>query len=452
MVTYSTIRKNELECTNRLDAEYYQPEYLEWLKQLSKFNLRPLNELTTKIDVGFVSSMTSHFQDTGVPLLRTQNVKEFFVDLESDVVYIDEEFHKKLKKTQVFPGYVLLARSGTIGNACIIPEGFPIANSADIILMKTSDDIVPEYLATFLNSKYGRFQVDRASSGGLQGHLNLFSLEQLLILTANREAQECIKKIVLSGLSELENSRSLYIQAEDLLLEELGLKDYRPEEPLGYVVNFSDVKAANRIDADYFQPKYDELIGLIKKYGAKNLLEVAENVPARFNPVGKPDETFRYIELANINSSLGIIDGFSEVLGKEAPSRAKRILKENDIVASSIGGSLDKIALVGRENEGSLASTGFFQFRSRGVLPEVLLVLSKSPILQMQFEKEVSGTILAAIPNEALRNMIVPDLPQEIQQKIADLVRQSHEARKKSKELLEEAKRKVEEMIEKGGE
>jgi len=31
--------------------------------------------------------------------------------------------------------------------------------------------------------------------------------------------------------------------------------------------------------------------------------------------------------------------------------------------------------------------------------------------------------------------------------KIAGLVRRSHEARKKSKELLEEAKRKVEEMI-----
>jgi len=38
------------------------------------------------------------------------------------------------------------------------------------------------------------------------------------------------------------------------------------------------------------------------------------------------------------------------------------------------------------------------------------------------------------------------------QQKIAVLVRQSHEARKKAKELLEEAKRKVEEMIEKGDE
>jgi len=43
-------------------------------------------------------------------------------------------------------------------------------------------------------------------------------------------------------------------------------------------------------------------------------------------------------------------------------------------------------------------------------------------------------------------------LPQSTQQKISDLVRQSHEARKKAKELLEEARQKVEEMIERGGE
>ena len=37
---------------------------------------------------------------------------------------------------------------------------------------------------------------------------------------------------------------------------------------------------------------------------------------------------------------------------------------------------------------------------------------------------------------------------EKIQQKIAELVRESHAARKKAKELLEEAKRKVEELIE----
>jgi len=41
-------------------------------------------------------------------------------------------------------------------------------------------------------------------------------------------------------------------------------------------------------------------------------------------------------------------------------------------------------------------------------------------------------------------------LPKSTQQKIADLVRKSHEARKKAKELLDEARHKVEEIISKG--
>ncbi len=43
-------------------------------------------------------------------------------------------------------------------------------------------------------------------------------------------------------------------------------------------------------------------------------------------------------------------------------------------------------------------------------------------------------------------------IPINWQLKAVELVSKSHEARKKSKELLEEAKRKVEEMVEKGGE
>ncbi len=448
MITFSTIQKSQLEGASRLDAEYYQPEYLQYIETLHKFETQSLDSLVTKIDVGFVSSMTSHFQDKGIPLLRTQNVSEFVLNLEKGMVYIDEDFHKRLKKSQVFPGYVLLARSGSIGNAAVVPEHFPVANSADIILIQTKQEILPEFLTAFLNSKYGRFQIERAESGGLQGHINLYSLQNLQLPVLSLDLQQTIKQTILEGFKLSEQSESLYKEAENLLLEELGLKGFQITENLSYIVNYSDTKKVKRIDADYFQPKYDKLISKIKNQNAKSLLEVIQDVPARF--VLKPDENYRYVELADINFSVGIIDGFSEVLGKEAPSRAKRLLKSGDVIVSSIQGSLEKVALVDKEQDGNLASTGFFQFRSDQILPEVLLVIAKSIILQWQLERECSGTILSAVPQESLKRLIVPVLPKSSQQKIADLVRRSHQARKKSKELLETAKRNVEEMIEKG--
>lgn len=448
MITYSIILKSQLEGAHRLDAEYYQPEYLEWMNQLTGFKPQSLDSVTEKIDVGFVSSMKQKFKDSGVPLLRTQNVKEFYPDLESDLVYIDPAFHEKLKKSQVYPGYVLLARSGSIGDACVVSENLGIANSADIILIKPKGKILPEYLAAFLNCRYGRFQIDRSSSGGLQGHMNLYSLEKLLIPVIDNNSQKEIKKIVTDGLSKLQESKSLYSQAENLLLEELELKDFKIADDLFYTVNLSCIISSHRADAEYFQPKYEKLESKIKKRGAKRLEEIIKNVPAKFNPTVYPQQNFKYVELANINPSIGVIDEFSKVLGKEAPGRAKRVLKAGDVILSSVEGSLGKVALVDKEQEGYLASTGFFQFRSKDILPEALLILAKSLVFHMQLEKQCAGTILTAVPKESIKNIFVPILPKPLQQKIADLVRQSHEACKKARFLLEEAKKKVEEMIE----
>jgi len=66
-------------------------------------------------------------------------------------------------------------------------------------------------------------------------------------------------------------------------------------------------------------------------------------------------------------------------------------------------------------------------------LPEVLLVLARSPILQMQLEKQCAGTIVTAVPKEGIKNVVIPILGKSTQEEIADLVRQSHQARKRQK-------------------
>ena len=61
---------------------------------------------------------------------------------------------------------------------------------------------------------------------------------------------------------------------------------------------------------------------------------------------------------------------------------------------------------------------------------------------------EASGTILAAVPASSLKNIIVPNLRLETQDRISSLVNQSHAARREAKMLLEKAKRAVEIAIE----
>ena len=66
----------------------------------------------------------------------------------------------------------------------------------------------------------------------------------------------------------------------------------------------------------------------------------------------------------------------------------------------------------------------------------------------MQFQQQATGGILSAVPDSRLKNIIVPKLQDKLKQKISDLVFQSHRAKKKSQELLDQAKARVEQLIE----
>jgi type I restriction enzyme S subunit len=70
----------------------------------------------------------------------------------------------------------------------------------------------------------------------------------------------------------------------------------------------------------------------------------------------------------------------------------------------------------------------------------------------MQVERDCGGSVILHWKPEQVKRLQIPILPLEIQQEIALLVQQSHEARKKAKELLELAKRAVEIAIEEGEE
>jgi len=447
MITYFIIKKSQLEGSKRLDAEYYQPEYFI---DFSKGDWQPIGEHLEKCQYGL--SLAMNDEKTGYPIYKMDDI-DYGLLFEDNIRYAkisDKEIESYLiKKNDIF--FNRVNSDEFVGRTGIFKGGPKSVFASYLIRLRIKENglITPDYLNIFLNSKYGKKQIKKYTRQAVnQANVNAEELKQMKIIVLPKLTQEKIADLSNKSWKEFQNSKSLYLQAENLLLEELGLKNFESENKLWNIINLSETKKVSRIDAEYFQPKYEELESKIKKYKHKLLENVLENVSAKFDSMKQPDKQFKYVELSNINISIGLIDGFSEVLGKEAPSRAKRILRIGDIIVSSVEGSLEKVALVHKEQENFLASTGFFQFRSREILPEVLLVLAKSIVFSWQLEKRCAGTILTAVPKESIKDLLVPILPKPIQQKIADSVQKSHEARKKAKELLEEAKHKVEELIE----
>lgn len=442
MITFSIIQKSQLEEAKRLDAEYFS------MNQTFK------DYYLGRDVVEFVQYGTSddlNEELIGPPTLRLNEFDGYFIkEPEKRCATLSDAEFKSLELKQ---NDLLICRTNgnplLVGKSALVMENKPYAFASYLFRLRTNEKINPATLLLYLHSTFGRAEIEKNEMISNQTNFSPARFRLIRIPKFDKRLQVEVKLMIQKSYKLSKDSVASYQQAENLLLEELELKDFQIPEDLCYIANHSDIEKVDRVDADYFQPKYERLIAVLKKRKTKRFSEIIEDAPARFVP--KPDENYKYVELANINSTIGVVDGYSEVLGEEAPSRARRLLKTGDVLVSSIQGSLGKTTLVDADQDGSLASTGFFQFRSNKILPEVLLVLAKSIVLQLQLERECAGTILSAVPQESLKRLIIPVLPKATQQKIADLVKKSHTARKKSKDLLEDAKRKVEEMVERGG-
>jgi restriction endonuclease S subunit len=239
-----------------------------------------------------------------------------------------------------------------------------------------------------------------------------------------------------------------YREAEQVLLSELGLLNWKPKHKLSFIKNFSDTQTSERIDAEYFQPMYEEVIERIRQYkkGYKSLSEIVKVKGKNFQP--KDDVAYRYIELANISAN-GNINGFVEAQGKELPTRARCKVNAGDVIVSTIEGALSSIALINGDLDNALCSTGFFIIDSEKINSETLLVLLKSLVGQLQLKKGCSGTILTAIGDDEFKRIILPDLPTSIQSDVKKKITEMYNAKALSKRLLDIAKRDVEMAIEK---
>ena len=189
------------------------------------------------------------------------------------LTYIQEWFHHVLQKSQVFSGDILIARSGSIGSAALVGEKtIKELNSSDIIIIRPKPSINKYYLCAYLNSKFGQAQIERFSSGGLQGHINISSLETLLVPLPDNKVQSLIGETVSHGMNLVTKATNLYAQAESRLLSELGIKNIDLSHDPCYKVNSADTISASRIDAEYYQPKYERIIEAIKNTPIKELV------------------------------------------------------------------------------------------------------------------------------------------------------------------------------------
>ena len=236
----------------------------------------------------------------------------------------------------------------------------------------------------------------------------------------------------------------------NILLDNLKIKDCNLADSSPSIKSVKDsFVTSGRLDAEYYQPKYDEIIRTISQYPYGH--DKIGNLYILRDKNFLPDNNtrYKYIELSDIGVN-GEISGSTYEYGSNLPSRARRVVHTGDIIISSIEGSLQSCAIITEEYDGALCSTGFYVLSPRSINSETSLVLFKSAMIQTLLQRACTGTILTAINKEEFVNISLPIIDNDTQNSIAVIIKRSTSLRQESKRLLNLAKTVVETAIEQG--
>lgn len=311
--------------------------------------------------------------------------------------------------------------------------------------------LLPEYLTVYLNTKYGVLDIKRRSRPSInQTNVNPEEVKAMEIPLLPISFQKVVKNKIVEGNNKRIQAEKYYQQAESLLLSSLGLQNWTPSNKNVSIKSFSDFVESGRLDAEYYQPKYDEIEQKITSY--KGGWDYVANCCCLKTKLYLPTKgsDYKYVELSNIGNQ-GEINGCLVDKGENLPSRARRLVETNDVMVSYLEGSLKSVAIVPEEYNNSLCSTGFHLVKPKYLNAETLLVLFKLPYIQSMLQKCCNGSIMSSISLDEFSKIKLPLIESSLQNQISDLIQESFKLKSESKQLLEDAKRMVELEIEKGG-
>lgn len=438
---------------NPFRAEYIQNEIYEtefYKIKLVEDILRHGKDLT-----GGATPLGANYLTEGIRFIRTQDVDYNWIETEN-TVFISEEDNKKLKRSVLEINDILLTITGVnFGkSAPVRKECLPANISQHSVRMHFKDNIDTYYISTFLNCVYGQKQILKRSVGATRPAIDYGGIKSIKIPIPSPEIQKYIGDKVRKAEELREEAKRLKKEAEEIIYKKLN--NIELEDEKNYTVNFIKEKDVfERIDSEYYKEKYFilqkqlESKGFVLKtldklcdsniYNGKTYKTTNEKRKYMNIGVGELGDWFivgnedKYID-ENINAK-HLIDKYSIVWGNSA-HLAKYIgekvninLERNLYVSTTeitcIKPNLDKIN------------------------PYYLFLYMKSNWGYYQIQRTVKGMTAHSYPGDISR-IIVPILDFSLEELdiMKNAVELGYKYINKSKQLIQEAKQDVEDLIE----
>ena len=430
----------------RLDSEYFKPSHIKLDHKLR--NANPCSNYIEYLTDG--THQTPNYKSSGIPFLSSGNVNPCKLNFKK-IKYISIEEHDSLRHCQPTNKDILISKSGRIGHAAVVPlmykkGDFNIYEGVALLRVKNYS---PYALAIMFNSKILQEQIKRVQKGVAQPHLHLEDIRNLKIPNFTDKFIEILEQTYKEFDAISLSSSSKYGKAQNLLLSELGLLNWQPKHQLTFVKNYTDVAQAGRLDSEYYQPKYDELLKAIKNNSeyVKNISEIQTYNARGLQPKYLTEGTMNVITSKHILDDGLDFDNFEKTNPENWDNQKKARVIQGDILTYTTGANIGRTAYYPIEAK-ALASNHVNILRIKDENPEYVGFVMNSLIGRLQTEKMSAGSAQAEIYPKDIDKFTIPFIAKKSQISILNKVSESRDLLKQSKYLLEYAKRAVEIAIE----
>ena len=151
---------------------------------------------------------TAPYQETGIPLLRTTNIRDGKIDIKNARRVSDETYQYWSRRCPPMPGDILFTREAPMGEAAIVPQGETVCMGQRMMLLRPyEDDLKASFLLIVLLSPMFQAHLRMSGVGSGVKHLRVGDVESLPVPVPPLDEQEAILKIVenqLTTISETE--------------------------------------------------------------------------------------------------------------------------------------------------------------------------------------------------------------------------------------------------------
>lgn len=449
----STVVSIKLITQNRFIAQHFLSEeriLMERIRQAG-FPTKPIAEIGL-VRGGKRLPPNSKYVSEGIPYVRSTDIRDLRVDF-SQVVHISPEQQKVIARYPLEYHDVVISIAGTIGAVGVMDEQRDVCqfneNMARITRLK---GVNPHYLGIYLDSSFGQAYIKFLVGGAVQPKLSLESINKILVPLPPRPIQDRIAQVMQDAYAarraKLAEAEAQLKECNSYIFDVLGMSPEYVSEATRFLKSASELRG-NRFDVAFNMGfhKLDPYSQAIQPVKA-----VATFPKESKDPTRKPDQVFKYVDIASVDIVTGVVGNTQDIQGVDAPSRARQVVHVGDIIVSTVRPTRGAIALITPDLDGFVCSTGFCIVRANdSIHPEYLHAALRLGTTLEQFDRRSAGSSYPAILERDIQETLIPVPDEYTQERIAVEVSTrrtgAEELRSQAEALIIEAKARVERMI-----